>query len=69
MSSSGQGAAGGEESAVVRPEGQPIQRHGLTTRRIREDLQNVVRSAICNFINFSFNESCFSSVLANFNCR
>ncbi|XP_023347262.1 RING finger and transmembrane domain-containing protein 2 isoform X2 [Eurytemora carolleeae] len=46
MSSSGQGAAGGEESAVVRPEGQPIQRHGLTTRRIREDLQNVVRSSL-----------------------
>ena len=47
MSNSGQGAVGGEGGSLpIRPENQPVQRHGLSTRRIREDLHNVVRSDI-----------------------
>jgi len=42
-------ASGGGED-LRPPEGQPIQRHSMTTRRIREDLHNVVRSSITPII-------------------
>jgi len=44
--SSGPGEGEDLPRLIRQVEGQPIQRHSLTTRRIREDLQNVVRSSL-----------------------